>query len=144
MLMKCRRKDEKGFSIIELLIVCVVIGVIASLAVPHLQKALRAAENGNTFATLRTVGSSQLSYYTSNGRFGRITEINNIMSGAVGTNSGNEVNRGRFVFSMSPAAPTDAELRNGYTINATRDVTGEGVVYVYQLTQAGEIRQVLP
>lgn len=139
-----KEKNEKGFSLIELLIVCVVIGIIASLSIPHLQKAIRAAEIGNTFATLRSISSTELSYYSQNGRFARITEVNNVMSGSIGVQSGNEVNRGRFVFSMSPAAPTDAELRNGYTLNATRDVTGEGVVYVYQLTQSGEIRQVLP
>ena len=138
------KKSERGFSIVELLVVCVVIGIVASVAIPHLQKAIRAAENGGTFATMRTVASTQMSYYSQNSRFARITEINNLMSGAVGTQSGNEVNRGKFVFSMSPATPTDAELRNGYTINATRNISGEGVTYVYQLTQSGEIRQVLP
>lgn len=138
------RKKENGFSIVELLVVCVVIGIVASLAVPHLQKALRASENGATFATLRSVASTEVSYYTQNGRFARITEVNNIMSGGVGTQSGNEVNRGRFVFAMSPATPTDAELRNGYTVTATRNIASEGVVYVYELTQSGEIVQVLP
>jgi type IV pilus assembly protein PilE len=137
-------RNEKGFSLIELLIVCVVIGIVASLAVPHLQKAIRAAEAGNTFATMRSVASTQLSYFTQNSRFGRITEINNIMANAIGTPAGNEVNRGKFVFSMSPANPTDTELRAGYTINATRNVAGEGVVYVFQLNESGEIRQVLP
>lgn len=138
------KKNEQGFSLIELLVVCVVIGVVASVAIPHLQKALRAAEIGGTFATMRSISSTELSYFSQNGRFARITEVNNIMSSSVGTPLGNEVNRGKFVFSMSPASPTDAELRNGYTINATRNVAGEGVTYVYQLTQSGEIRQVLP
>ena len=137
-------KNEKGFSIVELLVVCVVIAIVATLAVPHLQKALRAAENGNTFATLRVASSTELSYYSQHGRFARVTEVNNVMAGALGTNSGNDVNRGRFVFSMSPATPTDGELREGFTITATRDVAGEGSTYVYQLTQSGEITQVLP
>src|SRR4051812_40647242 len=125
MLMRDNDYKEQGFSIIEMLIVVVVIGIIASLAVPHLQKAIRAAENGNTIATMRTIASTEMSYYGQNQRFGRVTEINNVMSGAIGTQSGNEVDRGRFVFAMEPAAPTDAELRVGYTINATRDVTNE-------------------
>ncbi len=45
-------KNESGFSLIELLLVVAVIGIIATLAVPALQKATRAAENGNTFATM--------------------------------------------------------------------------------------------
>ncbi len=139
-----RMKGEKGFSLIELMIVVVVVAIIAALAVPALQKGIRAAENGNTFATMRTIASTEVSYYTQNTRFGRLTEINNVLSSSIGTPSGNELTRGKWVFSMTPAAPTDGELRNGYTITATRNVTGEGVTYVYELTQAGEIRQVLP
>ena len=139
-----KNKRESGFSLIELLIVVVIIGIVASVAVPALQKGLRAAENGNTFATMRTIASTQVNYYSQNNRFGRLTEVNNLLSSSIGTNSGNNINRGKFVLSMSPAAPTDLELRNGYTITATRSIAGEGVTYVYELTQGGEIRQILP
>ena len=135
---------QKGFSLIELLIVVTVVALIAAIAIPFLQKAIRAAENGNTFATMRTVGSTEMSFYSQNTRFARLTEVNNILSNSIGTPSGTELLRGRFTLAMVPANPTDAELRNGYTITATRDVTGEGVVYVYELTQSGEIRQIMP
>ncbi|MFM9904007.1 MAG: type IV pilin protein [Pyrinomonadaceae bacterium] len=141
-----RDKKEKGFSLIELLIVVAIVGIIAALAVPALQKGIRAAENGNTFATMRTIASTQVNYYSQNNRFGRLSEVNNLLSSSIGTASGtpNQLNRGKFVFSMTPATPTDGELRDGYTITATRNVTGEGVTYVYELTQTGEIRQILP
>jgi type IV pilus assembly protein PilE len=141
---KMKDRGERGFSLIELLIVVVIIGIIAALAVPALQKGIRAAENGNTFATMRTIASTQVNYYSQNNRFGRLTEINNLLSSSIGTPSGNELNRGKFVLSMTPAAPTDAELKNGFTITATRNVAGEGVTYVYEITQTGEIRQILP
>lgn len=139
-----RTKSERGFSIIELLIVAVIIGIIASLAVPHLQRGIIASENGNMRATMRSIGSTQVAYFTQNSRFGRLNEINNIMSGAIGTPSGNELLRGKFVLAMVPAAPTDAELNAGYTITATRDIAGEDVVYVYEITHSGEVRQILP
>jgi prepilin-type N-terminal cleavage/methylation domain-containing protein len=137
-------RKEDGFSLIELLLVVVVIGIIAALAVPALQKATRAAENGTTFATLRTIGSAQVSYYQQNGRFARVTEINNLSGGSIGSNSGNDVIRGKSVFSMVPATPTDPELRVSYTINAVRNISGEGVTYRYELTQSGEIHQISP
>jgi prepilin-type N-terminal cleavage/methylation domain-containing protein len=136
------RKD--GFSLIELLVVVTVIGIIAAIAVPALQKATRAAENGNTFASMRTISSTQVNFYSQNGRFGRLTEINNLLSGSIGSPSGTDLLRGRFVLSMVPAAPTDAQLKDGFTMTATRNIAGEGVVYEYQLTQAGEIQQILP
>ena len=86
--------NQKGFSLIELLVVVVVVAIIAALAVPALQKGVRAAENGNTFATLRTIASTQVAYFTQNNRFGRVTEINNLLSSSIGTQLGNEVTRG--------------------------------------------------
>lgn len=136
--------SQKGFSLIELLVVVVIIGLIASIAVPHLRRALRASEAGNTFATMRAVATTQMGYYSQSSRFARVTEANNIMSGGIGTQIGSDVHRGRFVFSMVPANPTDAELREGFTMTATRSDPGEGVTYLYELTQAGSIRQVLP
>ncbi len=140
-----KQRSEQGFSILEVLIVCAIIGIVAALAIPFLQKAIRATENGSTFATLRSVSSTQMSFYGTHNRFGRLTEINNIMSNGIGTPSGNEVTRGKFIFSMSPDPnPTDLQLRDSYTIMARREITSEGVVYQYELTQSGEIRQILP
>ena len=141
---RTERKSDCGFSIVELLLVAVIIGIIASLAVPHLQKGIIASENGNMRATMRSISSTQVAYFGQNSRFGRLSEINNIMSGAIGTPSGNELLRGKFVLAMVPAVPTDAELNAGYTITATRNILGEDVVYVYEITQAGEVRQILP
>jgi prepilin-type N-terminal cleavage/methylation domain-containing protein len=137
-------KNERGFSLIELVLVVVIIGVIASVAVPAFLKAKIAAENGTTYATLRSISSTEVGYFSQFGRFGRLSEINPIMGDGIGTLSGNQIIRGKyFVFEMTPANPTDLELKNSFIITARRAVASD-IVYQYEMTQSGEIRQIFP
>ncbi len=138
-----RTKNENGFSLIELLLVVVIIGVVAALAVPSLRRAARAAENGTTFATMRTISSQQVAFFSQNSRFARVTELNAALSNSIGTTVGDRVVRDVYVIENNPLVPTDAELRESYTITATR-AAPDDVVYVYELTQTGEIKQILP
>jgi prepilin-type N-terminal cleavage/methylation domain-containing protein len=134
---------QTGFSLIELLLVVVIIGIVAAMAVPAYQKGMWAAENGSAFGTMRTMASTQVSFYSQNSRFGRLNEINALVGKSVGTEVGDSLVRGRYVFTMSPAVPTDTELKTAYTIVAKRDVTGD-VLYQYELDQTGRIWQVWP
>ncbi len=137
------RNVESGFSLIELLLVVVIIGVIAAMAVPAYQKGMWAAENGGAFGTMRTLASTQVSFYTQNNRFGRLDELNTILGGGVGTVVGDRLVRGKYVFEMTPVRPTNTELVTEYLISATRDTPGD-VVYRYELNQSGRIIQVYP
>lgn len=138
------KNKQSGFSLIELLLVVVIIGIIAALGIPALQKGIRAAENGSAFAVMRTIGSTQMNFYSTNNRFARLAELNGILNGGIGTTTGDQINRGRYTFDMVPATPTDPQLRDSYTITATLNVNPGDTQYKYQIDQSGKILRIFP
>ena len=60
-------KNNHGFSLIELLIVIVIIGILASLAVAGLLASKRSANEGSAVSTMRLVHGAQMTYATSYG-----------------------------------------------------------------------------
>jgi type IV pilus assembly protein PilA len=60
--MKNRKGNQKGFSLIELLLVVAIILIIAAIAIPNLLQARMAANEASAVASLRTVNTAMISY----------------------------------------------------------------------------------
>ena len=68
---------QKGFSLVELLIVVAIIAIIVAIAVPNLLTSRRAAQSSAAAGDLRTINSAEIAYAAGAGKgnFGNFTEL---------------------------------------------------------------------
>lgn len=127
------RKLQKGFTLIELMIVVAIIGILAAIAIPNFMRFQAKAKQSEAKTNLKAVFTAKKAYFAENSTYacttdcGWAVENNNIYTYNTGANPVNPT-KVNVVASTSGNIPTASEDSVSFTATATGNVDDDAFI----------------
>jgi type IV pilus assembly protein PilA len=140
------RKRQKGFSLIELLVVVAIILILAAIAIPNLLGARMSANEASSVGSIRTLNTACITY-SSTYNTGFPAALSNLGPAATATPAAADLIdstlmggvKSGYSFTYVAGAPDASGFINSYTLNANPSAPGQSGIRYFYTDQSGVI-----
>jgi len=138
-------RKQKGFSLIELLIVVAIILIIAAIAIPNLLRSRIAANEASAVGSIRTINTSEVTYASTypNVGFALLPALGGTGGSSAGAGLVDSVlaagTKSGYVFAFTTGGATGTGPATTYTVNGDPQNSQTGQRHFYS-DQSGVIR----
>jgi type IV pilus assembly protein PilA len=139
------KKNQKGFSLIELLIVVAIILIIAAIAIPNLLRSRMAANEASAVGSLRTLNTAAVTYSSTYPSVGYPASLAALSPAATASSSSADLvdsvlaagTKSGYSFTWTAGTGTPS---NGYSVNANAVAQNTSGTRGFYTDQSGVIR----
>jgi type IV pilus assembly protein PilE len=132
------KQTQQGFTLIELMVAVVVVGILSAIAIPNYRSYVQKAERGAAKAAMLNIAQTQERYFTNNGTYLAIAAPPTAAPAGWQNYSGSSTSvKYNIAVTAGVISPTGSTaITDGYTITAT-PVTLDGVCNILKLDSTG-------